>query len=100
RRHTRFSRDWSSDVCSSDLGVEPGSKGKIPKEAWIEPLYLKRKGHRVSSRPSIIKKVRIVRREGTIHPIRGGSAWVKPGNTHHRSEERRVGTERRARRTA
>ena len=21
RRHTRFSRDWSSDVCSSDLGV-------------------------------------------------------------------------------
>src|SRR5690606_40621658 len=23
RRHTRFSRDWSSDVCSSDLGLEP-----------------------------------------------------------------------------
>src|SRR5690606_33813157 len=22
RRHTRFSRDWSSDVCSSDLGSE------------------------------------------------------------------------------
>src|SRR5690606_39567623 len=22
RRHTRFSRDWSSDVCSSDLGNE------------------------------------------------------------------------------
>src|SRR5690606_40380621 len=22
RRHTRFSRDWSSDVCSSDLGAE------------------------------------------------------------------------------
>src|SRR5690606_40046090 len=21
RRHTRFSRDWSSDVCSPDLGV-------------------------------------------------------------------------------
>src|SRR5690606_39774910 len=21
RRHTRFSRDWSSDVCSSDLGL-------------------------------------------------------------------------------
>src|SRR5690606_40128894 len=34
RRHTRFSRDWSSDVCSSDLGleavgVETGSKGEI-----------------------------------------------------------------------
>src|SRR5690606_2858510 len=23
RRHTRFSRDWSSDVCSSDLAVTP-----------------------------------------------------------------------------
>src|SRR5690606_41144426 len=22
RRHTRFSRDWSSDVCSSDLGAD------------------------------------------------------------------------------
>src|SRR5690606_40443762 len=22
RRHTRFSRDWSSDVCSSDLGFD------------------------------------------------------------------------------
>src|SRR5690606_40633763 len=24
RRHTRFSRDWSSDVCSSDLGKDTG----------------------------------------------------------------------------
>src|SRR5690606_41036818 len=24
RRHTRFSRDWSSDVCSSDLRAERG----------------------------------------------------------------------------
>src|SRR5690606_2964048 len=24
RRHTRFSRDWSSDVCSSDLGQMQG----------------------------------------------------------------------------
>src|SRR5690606_41058830 len=23
RRHTRFSRDWSSDVCSSDLNARP-----------------------------------------------------------------------------
>src|SRR6266511_583873 len=25
RRHTRFSRDWSSDVCSSDLGLAAGA---------------------------------------------------------------------------
>src|SRR5690606_41147605 len=27
RRHTRFSRDWSSDVCSSDLSEAQGSGG-------------------------------------------------------------------------
>src|SRR5690606_40485607 len=26
RRHTRFSRDWSSDVCSSDLRPEPWTR--------------------------------------------------------------------------
>src|SRR5690606_40361886 len=33
RRHTRFSRDWSSDVCSSDLGVRtalPFTLGFLP----------------------------------------------------------------------
>src|SRR5690606_39342431 len=31
RRHTRFSRDWSSDVCSSDLreGSGPGLKPAV-----------------------------------------------------------------------
>src|SRR5690606_39569025 len=27
RRHTRFSRDWSSDVCSSDLTDKSGAEG-------------------------------------------------------------------------
>src|SRR3984893_9452525 len=27
RRHTRWPRDWSSDVCSSDLGPVPGAPG-------------------------------------------------------------------------
>src|SRR5690606_40948258 len=31
RRHTRFSRDWSSDVCSSDLALEYARDGfQIP----------------------------------------------------------------------
>src|SRR5690606_14190571 len=33
RRHTRFSRDWSSDVCSSDLHL--GNAG-----VWIAQQYL------------------------------------------------------------
>src|SRR2546422_3545038 len=28
RRHTRCSRDWSSDVCSSDLVKRPPSRGR------------------------------------------------------------------------
>src|SRR5690606_40082676 len=28
RRHTRFSRDWSSDVCSSDLGSASTPSGE------------------------------------------------------------------------
>src|SRR5690606_40982911 len=34
RRHTRFSRDWSSDVCSSDLTARaffPGWRGRSEK---------------------------------------------------------------------
>src|SRR5690606_39962434 len=31
RRHTRFSRDWSSDVCSSDLNLIPNAFNDISK---------------------------------------------------------------------
>src|SRR5690606_39809126 len=36
RRHTRFSRDWSSDVCSSDLGRRAALKGHShpPRREW------------------------------------------------------------------
>src|SRR5690606_3433234 len=35
RRHTRFSRDWSSDVCSSDLSVRREGNSKFhPDNRW------------------------------------------------------------------
>src|SRR5690606_40138716 len=37
--HTRFSRDWSSDVCSSDLGIMPRQPGN--GEAQDAPLLFK-----------------------------------------------------------
>src|SRR5690606_40149388 len=45
RRHTSFSRDWSSDVCSSDLENPVGDRlsgGQyvIHREALIETPYL------------------------------------------------------------
>src|SRR5690606_39431680 len=35
RRHTRFSRDWSSDVCSSDLAAAPSSSFRRPQSGSI-----------------------------------------------------------------
>src|SRR5690606_39800054 len=83
RRHTRFSRDWSSDVCSSDL---KSSRGPAPAAT-------------------------ILRREGAT-ALRSHAAPTSPATspagpcaTHSRrqhqtgtrSEERRVGKEGRAR---
>ncbi len=58
---------------------------KIPKDAWNEPLLMKRKDGRTTSNPSVIKTVRVLYQDDTIQPIRSGerTAYVKPGNTHH-----------------
>src|SRR5207249_11202364 len=37
RRHTRSKRDWSSDVCSSDLGHRPARRRRLAKDAGIRP---------------------------------------------------------------
>src|SRR5690606_20644565 len=37
RRHTRFSRDWSSDVCSSDLS--PASYPSSPRSGVLEQTW-------------------------------------------------------------
>src|SRR5690606_1324323 len=43
RRHTSFSRDWSSDVCSSDLEavINPAVASMYPKEKtkWLNILH-------------------------------------------------------------
>src|SRR5690606_39737321 len=40
RRHTRFSRDWSSDVCSSDLtSATPASDAPVLRRATEDPAY-------------------------------------------------------------
>src|SRR5690606_39928369 len=43
RRHTRFSRDWSSDVCSSDLSLghaeDRGGGGERGEDPGDPPAY-------------------------------------------------------------
>src|SRR5690625_5757395 len=44
RRHTRWPRDWSSDVCSSDLGLVISPNGRIIKPSQYRPLPCGNKG--------------------------------------------------------
>src|SRR5690606_39534667 len=91
RRHTRFSRDWSSDVCSSDLGrgqrgEEADFRGRrIGGKAGddIEPTDLERTHafaqHRLDRAfPAVVDADLLVEAGQALEP---------------RSEERRVGKE-------
>src|SRR5690606_40642407 len=87
RRHTRFSRDWSSDVCSSDLEDEMGRS---------DPRLVKLLG-------SLAKRPRVSER---LSPENGWK-WLALGESlgmpadyfdRLRSEERRVGKQKPRRR--
>src|SRR5690606_39451391 len=82
RRHTRFSRDWSSDVCSSDLGLVRGAEVRDTGAPISVPVGDGIKGHVFNTlgEPQDIPKSELqVTEYWPIH---------RP-----RSEERRVGKE-------
>src|SRR5690606_40392528 len=89
RRHTRFSRDWSSDVCSSDLRVDYRSQSKVAEEDLLG------KGVRKSERTGEASIVR----EGVEYPVAGppSGEFNRKQEEDIRSEERRVGKECRTR---
>src|SRR5690606_40267760 len=62
RRHTRFSRDWSSDVCSSDL-EDALLRGRIGDVA----VYYDRNGFEGGSARLDIRRIPI-RQHGCFHP--------------------------------
>src|SRR2546429_4023088 len=83
RRHTRCSRDWSSDVCSSDLQQLPEEYLDLLREP-----YLKKDG-----RQAALLGIPLGSEEaGYTNSVVG---W-QPGQI-QRSEERRVGKECRSR---
>src|SRR5690606_40884518 len=71
RRHTRFSRDWSSDVCSSDLVpagsearlVEPGKAGFRFFDMRIHDLIQHSPAHQVEEAPALRSEERRVGKE-------------------------------------
>src|SRR5690606_40779990 len=81
RRHTRFSRDWSSDVCSSDLGHNQQYWWQYADDA---AMRLRVCEHVIlSSRPDAVERT-------LAQMIDAGPDVIQIAR---RSEERRVGKE-------
>src|SRR5690606_40425993 len=86
RRHTRFSRDWSSDVCSSDLAAI-GVQGDGIRLGEIR-VHLDLIGHR--SHPAVgLYAVEMLGKEVRHADLADRAALLRLDQL--RSEERRVG---------
>src|SRR2546422_1322289 len=83
RRHTRCSRDWSSDVCSSDLS-NPQCQAFVDQGMGFYYSYV------------YIQAARSLETAVTIDP-ECAYAWLFLSRSLERSEERRVGKECRSR---
>src|SRR5206468_6605730 len=84
RRHTRSDRDWSSDVCSSDLLDVPVQHGAIRRDAELVGLAM-------DGEPFVAGELAVGDRGA-----RGGREDFCAA-ARERSEERRVGKEGRGR---
>src|SRR5699024_11612233 len=92
RRHTRSKRDWSSDVCSSDLW-----KNRM-EEQYLLDYFRGKQDIRLKEkqvRPEINNKV-MVNRANEIVTFKTAYLLGEPVQYVSRSEERRVGKECRA----
>src|SRR5207253_8217550 len=91
RRHTRWPRDWSSDVCSSDLA----DADRVPLRHMLR-AELNRVGHepdrRLGRKDKFVLGVELLE-----DVVLDGAAEVPPVHALVRSEERRVGKEWRCR---
>src|SRR5690606_41156404 len=92
RRHTRFSRDWSSDVCSSDL--EQRLSLKLQPEFNFEELSKAIDADEIwnAEVPRAYKRSTVIRELKSDDEIAKEWGMAARG----RSEERRVGKECRA----
>src|SRR3712207_8200663 len=88
RRHTRYWRDWSSDVCSSDLPVD--LEGLPPYRLSRERPYLDRRAGEDHDLAVFHKEEPPRATEQGLHRARQKVLTL-------RSEERRVGKECRSR---
>src|SRR5699024_11600566 len=87
RRHTRSKRDWSSDVCSSDLG-----ECSVPtRHGDISGMTLANSSTSGAGATDMHGNCEFI----TYHHCTIHHASMGGGNNSYRSEERRVGKEER-----
>src|SRR5690606_40601289 len=91
RRHTRFSRDWSSDVCSSDLkfGIDTRKVAAVPPAGKGTAFPFLHSCHHIIGRITVDEPVRgdqVYDVLLTQAPVQFAVVRARP-----RSEERRVG---------
>src|SRR5690606_40398191 len=93
RRHTRFSRDWSSDVCSSDLTtgtvVMRWDGARQPVIWCVPPPEIDPRAARLE----LVRRYLQVFGPATPETVARWAGIRPPGATAARSEERRVGKE-------
>src|SRR3712207_9443749 len=111
RRHTRYWRDWSSDVCSSDLDVlvaqalgahlgahAPGMRREHEDARADDDRLLDRVGHEQHGEAELVPQPqKLLLHLAPRQRVEGREGLVHQKNVGLRSEERRVGTECRSR---
>src|SRR5690606_41172258 len=99
--HTRFSRHWSADVCSSDLPWE--RLLRVPRQALdlVRPLTDLRAAYLPASGLALLRlglTLLLLRRYDLLGDLLTG-ARTRTRDANERSEERRVGKEWKTRRS-
>src|SRR5699024_12036358 len=94
RRHTRSKRDWSSDVCSSDLSPDLSLQKRVSPQ-------IAQPGDLVTWTVTVVN-IGSAPADGAVldDPLPAALLADNPGGYSNRSEERRVGKEGRSRRSA
>src|SRR5690606_40642611 len=89
RRHTRFSRDWSSDVCSSDLSSSSTSSSSPPSIPSTIPMGIRVKCIQLNQYLKGIQTLDYILLQcKQIHLNEGERAFVKIGRASGREREK------------
>src|SRR5690606_40729782 len=97
RRHTRFSRDWSSDVCSSDLHLQKAILIEGVPDAKHRDWAMTLADLEGAGAAHLAKDPRAV--DEVVAGIQGDHLATLIYTSGTRSEERGVGEQRRVRRS-